>query len=78
MGVRLLGVKETFPRNPLSRRMLISHQQQQGSMPLAKPVTERRMELSWLTYSKHDKSSGVGDGDRFLRRVEEHGLPKQE
>ena len=66
MGVRLLGVKETFPRNPLSRRMLISYQQQQGNMPLAKLVTERRMELSWLTYSKHDKSSGVGDGDRFL------------
>ena len=45
MGVRLLGVKETFPRNPLSRLMLISRQQQQGNMPLVKPVTERRMEF---------------------------------
>lgn len=62
----LLGVKETFPRNPLNRFMLISHRPQWGNMPPVKLVTERRRELSWLTYSKPDNSSGEGDGDSFL------------
>lgn len=46
-------------------------------MPLAWPVTERRMELSWLTYSKYDKSSGVGDGDGFLKGGGASGDPSK-
>lgn len=71
MSMPLLGVKETYPRNPLKRFILISHWPQWRDMPLVKPVTER------LTYPKYDKSSGIGDGDSVLEGVEKNGYPSK-
>lgn len=65
-GYASLGSKRNFSRNPLNRFILTFHWPPWGNMLLVKPVTERGMELSWLTYLKNDTYSGVGDGDSFL------------
>ena len=65
-GHASLGSEGNLSQTPLHQIYPISHWPQWGNMPLAKLVTKRGMELSRLTYPKHDKSSGVGDGDSFL------------